>query len=76
LEQLVENTLRGLVAAVRRSEHDLCVDRVGIAAGELQQRRVLAGCGRATAEAGECSSTGGVLEWSRPVRPASSSNGR
>ena len=69
MEKLVENTLRGLVAAVRRLEHDLCVDRVGVAPGEFQQRRALAGCGRATAEAGERGSTGSVLEWPEPVPP-------
>ena len=56
-----------LVAAVRRREDDLGVDRVGVAAGELEQRRALAGCGRATAEAGERSPAGGVLERPEPV---------
>ena len=73
-EQLVENALRRLVAAVRRREDDLGVDRVGVAAGELEQRLALAGCGRATAEAGERGPAGGVLERPEPVSARASSS--
>ena len=67
LEQLVENAPRRHVAAVRRREDDLGVDCVRVSAGELEQRRALAGCGRATAEAGERGPACGVLERPEPV---------
>ena len=67
LEQLIENAPRRLVPAVRRREDDLGVDRVRVAAGELEQRRALAACRGATAEAGESGPTCCVLERPEPV---------
>ena len=58
---------RRLVASVRRREDDFGVDRVRVAAGEFEQHRALAGRRCATAEAGERSPPGSVLERPEPV---------